>query len=166
MPPRSSTHSRNFNFSGRSPGGANRRAHGHDLFPYWFFPARTGPAWCGLPCLVTVFISQKYLGACAPAISDAGFFDLGWRDSWSVFQRACLDNRNSLPIFRISAPCSRSLLSRAGVLILRYREPDRAPRPLSAPPGGPLAPIVTIFTCLLLMAGLPIMNWDSASLSG
>ncbi|HTF23683.1 MAG TPA: amino acid permease [Candidatus Limnocylindria bacterium] len=45
----------------------------------------------------------------------------------------------------------------AGVLILRYREPDR-PRAFRAP-GGPLAPIITIFTCLLLMAGLPIMNW-------
>jgi APA family basic amino acid/polyamine antiporter len=45
----------------------------------------------------------------------------------------------------------------AGVLILRYREPDR-PRAFRAP-GGPIAPIVTIVTCLLLMAGLPIMNW-------
>jgi basic amino acid/polyamine antiporter, APA family len=44
-----------------------------------------------------------------------------------------------------------------GVLILRYREPDR-PRAFRAP-GGPLAPILTILTCLLLMAGLPIMNW-------
>jgi APA family basic amino acid/polyamine antiporter len=44
-----------------------------------------------------------------------------------------------------------------GVLILRYREPGR-PRSFRAP-GGPLAPIVTILTCLLLMAGLPIMNW-------
>src|SRR6201998_798661 len=44
-----------------------------------------------------------------------------------------------------------------GVLILRYREPDR-PRAFRAP-GGPLAPAVTILTCLLLMAGLPIMNW-------
>ena len=44
-----------------------------------------------------------------------------------------------------------------GVLILRYREPDR-PRAFRAP-GGPLAPIITIITCLLLMAGLPIMNW-------
>ena len=45
----------------------------------------------------------------------------------------------------------------AGVLILRYREPNR-PRAFRAP-GGPLAPIITIFTCLLLMAGLPITNW-------
>jgi basic amino acid/polyamine antiporter, APA family len=44
-----------------------------------------------------------------------------------------------------------------GVLILRYRDPDR-PRAFRAP-GGPLAPIVTILTCLLLMAGLPITNW-------
>jgi basic amino acid/polyamine antiporter, APA family len=44
-----------------------------------------------------------------------------------------------------------------GVLILRYRDPLR-PRGFKAP-GGPLAPIMTIMTCLLLMAGLPIMNW-------
>jgi basic amino acid/polyamine antiporter, APA family len=44
-----------------------------------------------------------------------------------------------------------------GVLILRFREPDR-PRAFKAP-GGLLAPIVTILTCLLLMAGLPITNW-------
>jgi len=44
-----------------------------------------------------------------------------------------------------------------GVLILRYREPHR--RRAFRSPGGPLAPIMTIFTCLLLMAGLPIMNW-------
>jgi APA family basic amino acid/polyamine antiporter len=45
----------------------------------------------------------------------------------------------------------------AGVLILRYREPNRK-RAFRAP-GGPIAPIITIATCLLLMAGLPIMNW-------
>src|SRR5207247_4736523 len=44
-----------------------------------------------------------------------------------------------------------------GVLILRYREPDR-PRAFRAP-GGSLAPILTIITCVLLMAGLPILNW-------
>jgi APA family basic amino acid/polyamine antiporter len=44
-----------------------------------------------------------------------------------------------------------------GVLILQYREPDRH-RAFRAP-GGPIAPIITILTCLLLMAGLPIMNW-------
>ena len=44
-----------------------------------------------------------------------------------------------------------------GVLILRYREPDRH-RSFRAP-GGLIAPVMTILTCLLLMAGLPIMNW-------
>jgi APA family basic amino acid/polyamine antiporter len=44
-----------------------------------------------------------------------------------------------------------------GVLILRYREPGRS-RAFRAP-GGPIAPVITILTCLLLMAGLPIMNW-------
>ena len=44
-----------------------------------------------------------------------------------------------------------------GVLILRLREPER-PRAFRAP-GGLLAPIVTIFACLLLMAGLTITNW-------
>jgi APA family basic amino acid/polyamine antiporter len=44
-----------------------------------------------------------------------------------------------------------------GVLILRYREPNR-PRGFRAP-GGSMAPVMTILTCLLLMAGLPILNW-------
>jgi basic amino acid/polyamine antiporter, APA family len=44
-----------------------------------------------------------------------------------------------------------------GVLILRYRDPNR--RRAFRAPGGPLAPILTIVTCLLLMAGLPITNW-------
>jgi len=44
-----------------------------------------------------------------------------------------------------------------GVLILRYRDPAR-PRGFRAP-GGPIAPVMTILTCLLLMAGLPILNW-------
>jgi APA family basic amino acid/polyamine antiporter len=44
-----------------------------------------------------------------------------------------------------------------GVLILRYREPNR--RRAFRAPGGPFAPIMTILTCFLLMAGLPIMNW-------
>lgn len=43
------------------------------------------------------------------------------------------------------------------VLILRYRQPDR-PRSFRVP-GGPIVPVLTILTCVLLMAGLPIMNW-------
>jgi APA family basic amino acid/polyamine antiporter len=45
----------------------------------------------------------------------------------------------------------------AGVLILRIKQPERQ-RYFRAP-GGLLAPIVTILTCLLLMAGLSITSW-------
>ena len=70
----------------------------------------------------------------------AGLFDIG--------TLADLSNIGTLFAFALVA---------GGVLILRYREPDR-PRAFRAP-GGLLAPVVTISACLLLMAGLPIMNW-------
>jgi APA family basic amino acid/polyamine antiporter len=70
----------------------------------------------------------------------AGLFDIG------TF--ADLSNIGTLFAFTLVA---------VGMLILRYRDPDR-PRGFRAP-GGPLAPIMTILTCVLLMAGLPIMNW-------
>ncbi len=70
----------------------------------------------------------------------AGLFDIG------TF--ADLSNIGTLFAFTLVA---------VGVLILRYREPHRK-RGFRAP-GGPLVPILTILTCLLLMAGLPIMNW-------
>src|SRR6201982_3849669 len=44
----------------------------------------------------------------------------------------------------------------AGVLILRYKQPERH-RAFRAP-GGLTAPIATILTCILLMAGLPIVS--------
>ena len=70
----------------------------------------------------------------------AGLFDIG--------TLADLSNIGTLFAFALVA---------GGVLILRYREPER-PRAFRAP-GGLLAPVVTIATCMLLMAGLPIMNW-------
>jgi APA family basic amino acid/polyamine antiporter len=44
-----------------------------------------------------------------------------------------------------------------GVIVLRIKQPDR-PRGFRAP-GGVLFPVLSVITCLLLMAGLPIMNW-------
>ena len=44
-----------------------------------------------------------------------------------------------------------------GVMILRFREPDRR-RGFRAP-GGLTAPILSIAFCILLMAGLPILTW-------
>src|SRR6201988_3994305 len=45
----------------------------------------------------------------------------------------------------------------AGVLILRYREPER--RRAFRAPCGALSQGMSILTCVLLMAGLPVMNW-------
>jgi len=70
----------------------------------------------------------------------AGLFDIG------TF--ADLSNIGTLFAFALVA---------GGVLILRYRDPNR--RRSFRAPGGPLAPILTILFCVLLMAGLPIMNW-------
>jgi len=44
-----------------------------------------------------------------------------------------------------------------GVIILRYREPERH-RGFRAP-GGILAPILSVLFCVLLMSGLPILTW-------
>jgi len=70
----------------------------------------------------------------------AGLFDIG--------TLANLSNIGTLFAFALVA---------GGVLILRFREPDR-PRAFRAP-GGVLAPVMTILTCVLLMTGLTVMNW-------
>jgi APA family basic amino acid/polyamine antiporter len=44
-----------------------------------------------------------------------------------------------------------------GVLILRYKQPDRR-RGFRAP-GGPVIPVLSIGFCVLLMSGLTIMTW-------
>jgi APA family basic amino acid/polyamine antiporter len=44
-----------------------------------------------------------------------------------------------------------------GVIVLRKKEPQRA-RGFRAP-GGITIPVLSVIFCLLLMAGLPIMNW-------
>ena len=44
-----------------------------------------------------------------------------------------------------------------GVLILRFREPER--RRAFRAPGGIIAPVLSILFCGLLMAGLPVITW-------
>ena len=44
-----------------------------------------------------------------------------------------------------------------GVVILRYREPERHRG--FVVPGGPIIPILSVLFCFLLMAGLPIITW-------
>ena len=45
----------------------------------------------------------------------------------------------------------------AGVLVLRYKEPDR-PRGFRVP-FGPIIPVLSVLFCVLLMAGLPAKTW-------
>ena len=49
------------------------------------------------------------------------------------------------------------VLVSAGVIILRFRDPERR-RGFRAP-GGLTAPILSVIFCFLLMAGLPILTW-------
>jgi basic amino acid/polyamine antiporter, APA family len=44
-----------------------------------------------------------------------------------------------------------------GVIILRYREPER--RRGFRTPGGIVVPILSVIFCVLLMMGLPILTW-------
>jgi APA family basic amino acid/polyamine antiporter len=44
-----------------------------------------------------------------------------------------------------------------GVIVLRYREPER--RRGFLVPGGPIIPALSVIFCFLLMAGLPIITW-------
>ena len=44
-----------------------------------------------------------------------------------------------------------------GVIVLRYREPERH-RGFRVP-GGPVIPVLSVIFCFLLMAGLPIITW-------
>jgi len=70
----------------------------------------------------------------------AGLFDIG--------TLADLSNIGTLFAF---------VLVSIGVLILRYREPNRA-RGFRAP-FGPVIPLLSVVFCTLLMAGLPILTW-------
>jgi APA family basic amino acid/polyamine antiporter len=44
-----------------------------------------------------------------------------------------------------------------GVIVLRIREPER-PRGFRVP-FGPVIPVLSVLSCFLLMAGLPIITW-------
>jgi len=44
-----------------------------------------------------------------------------------------------------------------GVIVLRYKEPDRL-RGFRVP-FGPVIPILSVVFCVLLMTGLPVITW-------
>ncbi|MCS6914348.1 MAG: amino acid permease [Myxococcales bacterium] len=69
---------------------------------------------------------------------------------------AVLDINDALDLCNIGTLFAFALVS-AGVLVLRYLEPDR-PRPFRCP-GVPLVPLCSIGACLLLMAYLPAVAW-------
>jgi APA family basic amino acid/polyamine antiporter len=70
----------------------------------------------------------------------AGLFDIG--------TLADLSNIGTLFAF---------VLVSVGVIVLRYREPDR--RRGFRVPGGPVIPALSVIFCVMLMAGLPIITW-------
>lgn len=49
------------------------------------------------------------------------------------------------------------VLVSAGVVILRYKEPER--RRGFRVPFGPVIPVLSVLCCVLLMAGLPVLTW-------
>jgi basic amino acid/polyamine antiporter, APA family len=49
------------------------------------------------------------------------------------------------------------MLVSIGVIVLRYRDPNR--RRGFRVPGGPVIPALSVIFCLLLMSGLPIITW-------
>ena len=49
------------------------------------------------------------------------------------------------------------VLVSVGVIVLRYREPER--RRGFRVPFGPIIPALSVIFCFLLMAGLPIITW-------
>lgn len=49
------------------------------------------------------------------------------------------------------------VLVSVGVVILRYKEPERH-RGFRCP-GGPVIPVLSVLFCVLLMAGLPLLTW-------
>jgi len=51
------------------------------------------------------------------------------------------------------------VLVSAGVIILRYKDPGRH-RAFRCP-GGSVIPLLSVFFCLLLMLGLPMLTWVS-----
>jgi APA family basic amino acid/polyamine antiporter len=100
------------------------------------------------------------IGALMGMISSLLVFQLGQARVWFAMSRdgllPLLDIGTLTDLSNIGTLFAFGLVA-AGVLILRYKQPERH-RAFRAP-GGLTAPIATILTCILLMAGLPIISW-------
>ena len=78
---------------------------------------------------------------------------LGRRHSSSPFPSGLFDIGTLADLSNIGTLFAFVLVS-IGVIVLRYREPDR--RRGFVVPGGPVIPALSVIFCFLLMAGLPI----------
>jgi APA family basic amino acid/polyamine antiporter len=89
-------------------------------------------------------------GAQTPHISSwiAGFAVAIPAGIWGIGDAADLTNIGTLFAF---------ILCSAGVLVLRRKDPDR-PRGFRVP-GSPVTPVLSILSCLLLMASLTVITW-------
>ena len=91
-----------------------------------------------------------------PAVPHAGRLPPGSRASWSAFPAGLLDIGTVSNLSNIGTLFAFVLVS-IGVLILRYREPERH-RGFRAPL-GPLFPVLSIVFCIVLMMGLEVLTW-------
>ena len=97
----------------------------------------------------------KIFSTCIP-LSAPRRFRPGWRDSWWRFPPGCSTSNCSTDLSNIGTLFAFMLVS-IGVIILRYREPERH-RGFRVP-FGPVIPVLSMLFCFLLMAGLPIITW-------
>jgi basic amino acid/polyamine antiporter, APA family len=142
----------------RSTGSAGRplrRHHGHDLVilvyqlgqsRVWFSMSRDGLLPKVSSAVHPVFRTPAFSTWVAGFVVaiPSGLFDIG--------TLADLSNIGTLFAF---------VLVSIGVIVLRYREPER--RRGFRVPFGPVIPVLSVIFCFLLMAGLPIITWSASS---
>ena len=90
-----------------------------------------------------------------PVFKTLGLFHLGGRDTGRNSIGAVQHRHAGGPV-NIGTLFAFVLVS-AGVIVLRYREPDR--RRGFRVPFGPVIAVLSVIFCFLLMAGLPIITW-------
>ena len=108
----------------------------------WFSMSRDGllpPVFSSVHPLFRTPAFSTWVAGVVVAIP-SGLFDIG--------TQADLSNIGTLFAF---------VLVSVGVIVLRYREPNR--RRAFVVPGGAVIPLLSVIFCFLLMAGLPIITW-------
>jgi APA family basic amino acid/polyamine antiporter len=91
----------------------------------------------------------------ASGLSHAGLFHLGCGDRGGHSVGSLRHRHAGRPLQHRNAVAF--VLVSIGVIVLRYREPER--RRGFRVPFGPVIPVLSVVFCFLLMAGLPIITW-------